>query len=145
MNEYINRPSPAFSIASWLALAIGIIAFFIGLWNASMPLNEKGYYVTVVLFGLFSAVTLQKTVRDRLEGIYVTDIYYLLCWIAVVVSSLLLLFGLWNASLALSEKGFYIMAFCLSLFGAVTTQKNIRDLEAIRKHTMDQKRLEEQD
>jgi hypothetical protein len=28
----------------------------------------------------------------------------------------------------LSEKGFYAMSFLLSLFGAVTVQKNIRDV-----------------
>ena len=41
---------------------------------------------------------------------------------------LLLTVGLWNAELELSEKGFYAMAFALSLFGAVTVQKNVRDL-----------------
>ncbi|EOO5890651.1 YiaA/YiaB family inner membrane protein, partial [Escherichia coli] len=34
---------------------------------------------------------------------------------------------LWNATLLLSEKGFYGLAFFLSLFGAVAVQKNIRD------------------
>ena len=47
----------------------------------------------------------------------------------------LLSIGLWNASLELSEKGFYIMAFLLSLFGAVAVQKNIRDLDYLRMHT----------
>jgi uncharacterized membrane protein YiaA len=47
-------PSPAFIAASWAALLIGITAFIIGLWNADMELNEKGYYFTVLLFGLFS-------------------------------------------------------------------------------------------
>ncbi|EGD7887017.1 hypothetical protein DOY91_18560, partial [Shigella sonnei] len=35
--------------------------------------------------------------------------------------------GLWNATLLLSEKGFYGLAFFLSLFGAVAVQKNIRN------------------
>jgi len=33
--------------------------------------------------------------------------------------------------LVLSEKGFYGMAFLLSLFAAVTVQKNVRDLASI--------------
>lgn len=44
---------------------------------------------------------------------------------------LLLTVGLFNASLALSEKGFYAMAFLLSLFAAVAAQKNVRDLGAL--------------
>ena len=37
---------------------------FDSLWNASMQLNEKGYYLTILLYGLFSVVSLQKSVRD---------------------------------------------------------------------------------
>jgi uncharacterized membrane protein YiaA len=40
----------------------------------------------------------------------------------------LLTVGLWNADLARSEKGFYAMAFVLSIFGAIAVQKNTRDM-----------------
>ena len=126
----IHRPSPAFIAASWVALLLGAVAYLVGLFNAEMPLNEKGYYLTLLLFGLFAAVSLQKSVRDRVEGIPVSSLYYSLCWFALLVSLLLLLVGLWNATLLLSEKGFYGMAFALSLFGAVAVQKNTRDLMA---------------
>lgn len=49
------------------------------------------------------------------------------CLIAFVIAVGLLVVGLWNATLMLSEKGFYGLAFFLSLFGAVAVQKNIRD------------------
>jgi uncharacterized membrane protein YiaA len=114
-------------MASWAALFAGILAYNIGLWNAEMLLSEKGFYFTVLMFGLFSAVSLQKSVRDRIEGIPVTGIYYGLCWTAVIMAIVLLSVGLWNASLLLSEKGFYGMAFVLSMFAAVTVQKNTRD------------------
>ena len=127
MNPVSPKPSNAFIAASWAALFAGFLAFIIGLWNASMPLNEKGYYFTVLMYGLFSAVSLQKTVRDRLENIPVTAIYYGLCWSSVILAILLLSVGLWNASLALSEKGFYAMAFILSMFAAIAVQKNTRD------------------
>ena len=38
--------------------------------------------------------------------------------------------GLFNAKLALSEKGFYGMAFLLALFATVAIQKNVRDAGA---------------
>ena len=93
-----------------------------------MQLNEKGYYFTILMYGRFSAVSLQKSVRDRLEEIPVTGIYFGLCWLSLGLSLLLLAIGLWNANLASSEKGFYAMSFLLSLFAAVAIQKNIRDL-----------------
>jgi uncharacterized membrane protein YiaA len=122
-----SKPSGAFIAASWVALFAGIIAYNVGLWNAEMMLNEKGYYFTVLMFGLFSAVSLQKTVRDQMEGIPVTNIYYGVCWFATILAILLLIVGLWNATLTLSEKGFYGMSFTLSLFAAIAVQKNTRD------------------
>jgi uncharacterized membrane protein YiaA len=124
------QPSAAFIAASWAALFIGVTAFLIGLWNAEMELNEKGYYFTVLMFGLFSAISVQKAVRDQMEGIPVTNIYYGLAWVTTLLSIVLLTVGLWNAELIKSEKGFYAMAFVLSLFAAIAVQKNTRDMKA---------------
>jgi uncharacterized membrane protein YiaA len=128
--KQIQRPSSAFIGASWFVLIIGISAFIIGLWNADMELNEKGYYFTVLMFGLFSAISVQKAVRDQLEDIPVTNLYYGLSWFATVLSIILLTVGLWNAELLRSEKGFYAMSFCLSMFAAIAVQKNTRDVKA---------------
>ncbi|MBB1485696.1 inner membrane protein YiaA [Oceanospirillum sediminis] len=127
-NQPVNQPTPTFVAASWLALSAGLGAYLSGLWNSDMPLNEKGYYLTVMLFGLFAAISLQKSVRDKMEGIPVTRIYYLLCWLSLIAAILLLVTGLWNATLTPSEKGFYGMSFILSIFASVTIQKNTRDL-----------------
>ena len=127
------KPTPAFISASWTALFIGMVSYCVGLWNANMWLNEKGYYFTILLFGLFSVVSVQKSVRDRLEGIPVTDIYYGISWFTTIASILLLIIGLWNADLELSEKGFYGMSFILSLFSAVAVQKNTRDIKFLEK------------
>lgn len=122
------RPTNAFVAASWAVLLLGIGSYLVGLWNTQMQLNEKGYYFTLLLFGLFAVISLQKTVRDQLEGIPVTGIYYSLCWVATGAAILLLMVGLWNATLLLSEKGFFAMAFVVSGFAAVAVQKNIRDI-----------------
>ena len=128
MKPSVQRPTGAFVGASWAALLIGACSYFVGLWNSTMQFNEKGYYFTILMYGLFSAVSLQKSVRDRLEEIPVTGIYFGLCWLSLGLSLLLLTVGLWNANLASSEKGFYAMSFLLSLFAAIAVQKNIRDL-----------------
>ena len=122
------RPTGAFVAASWLALLIGAITYVSGLWSAEMLLNEKGYYFTLLMYGLFAAVSLQKSVRDRLEGILVTGIYFGLCWISLLLAITLLGIGLMNATLAASEKGFFAMGFLMSLFAAVAVQKNVRDI-----------------
>jgi len=124
------RPTAAFVGASWVALVIALASFVIGLWNADMLLSEKGFYGTSLLLGLFSAIALQKSVRDRAEGIPVTGIFLGLSWSMVLTSIVLVSVGLTNATVELSEKGFFALAFTMALFSVVAVQKNVRDLAA---------------
>ena len=128
MNTELHKPSSAFVGAAWAALVIGMGAYLIGLWNAGMQRNEKGYYFIALMYGLFAAVSVQKTVRDKAEGIAVTSVYYGLCWLSSILVLGLLTVGLWNAVLTLSEKGFFAMSFVLSMFAVIAVQKNTRDL-----------------
>lgn len=137
MNLPYRKPSAAFVGASWTALFLGALAFCIGLWNATLALSEKGFYFAILMYGLFAAVSVQKSVRDRLEGIPVTTIYYGLSWVSLVLCLLLMAVGLWNATVDRSEKGFFAMAFLLSLFGAIAVQKNTRDIAASETPTVE--------
>jgi len=134
----MQKPTAAFVGASWIALMVGTLGFITGLWNAEMQLNEKGYYFTVLILGLFASVSLQKAVRDRLEGIPVTGLYFSLSWIAVGASITLLVIGLWNASFTQSEKGFYAIAYLMSLYAAVAVQKNVRDMALFKEEDLTQ-------
>ncbi len=128
------KPTTAYVGTSWAVMLVGVLAYLLGLWNAqSMLLNEKGYYLAILALGLYSAISLQKTLRDRTEGIPTTNLYYMISWAALGLSIALIALGLFNAAgLSLSEKGFYMMAFTMSLFAAVTIQKNTRDEAQIR-------------
>ncbi|ALU45203.1 inner membrane protein YiaA [Pseudoalteromonas rubra] len=124
-------PSKAFKLASVAALLIGIACYLIGLFNAQMAMNEKGYYLIALLYGLFSAVSLQKCIRDSQEQIPTSNIYYLLSLVSTLLAVILLVFALWRAELLLSEKGFYGIAFLMSLYAAIAVQKNVRDSQSI--------------
>jgi uncharacterized membrane protein YiaA len=130
----VQKTSIAYISASWVALAAGTVGFIVGLARAEMLLNEKGYYFTVLMFGLFGVVSLQKSVRDRLENLPVTNIYYGICWFGTLLSVALLVIGLINATILPSEKGFYAFAFLLALFGAISVQKNTRDNMVLNKN-----------
>ncbi|SUJ12240.1 Inner membrane protein yiaA [Sporosarcina pasteurii] len=133
MERREGEPTQAFKGAAIAALIIGISAYLVGLFNATMELNEKGYYFAVLLFGLYASVSLQKAVRDKEEGIPVTYIYYGISWFALMVAIVLMAIGLYNAgSIMFSEKGFFAMAFVLSIFAAITVQKNVRDTKSAR-------------
>ncbi|MEZ0128452.1 inner membrane protein YiaA [Flavobacterium sp. LBUM151] len=130
------KPSAAFVGASWMTLIIGMTSYCIGLYNSQMAYNEKGYYFTILLFGLFSVISVQKSVRDKLEGIPVTDLYYSISWFSTIAAIVLLVIGLWNAQLLLSEKGFFGMSFVLGMFSALAVQKNTRDLKEFESTTV---------
>lgn len=141
-------PSAAFIGISWLVLVTGIVTYNFGLWSnqfaGDMELNEQGYYLVVLMYAVFSVISVQKSVRDKLEGVPVTAIYYALSWGSSIASILFLVIGLWNADMEAAEKGFFGMSFVLSLFAAVAVQKNTRDVEEIRKQQPDQPKPEQE-
>ncbi|MCE7577848.1 hypothetical protein LZS94_10105 [Aliivibrio fischeri] len=51
-----HQPTSAFIMASWGAFVIGSSAYLFGLWKSTMELNEKGYYFSLLLLGLFAAI-----------------------------------------------------------------------------------------
>lgn len=128
--QILEAPTKAFRLSALAALLIGAVSYAIGLYNADMLLNEKGYYLVVLLFGLFAAISAQITVRDHAENIPTSKVYIMLCWASVASAIALLCVGLYNADLLLSEKGFFGMAYTLSMFAAITVQKNLRDVQA---------------
>lgn len=138
----LQAPTKSYTLASIAALIIGAGAYGIGLFNADMALNEKGYYLAIILYGLFSMISLQKTIRDKDEGIATSKIYYIISWASAGISIALLAVGLFNADLLLSEKGFYAMAYVLSLFAAVTVQKNVRDKQAFEPEEAEKNEIE---
>ena len=140
VNKEMNQnPTSVYVGASWGVLIIGLFSYCIGLWNAGMELNEKGYYFSILLMGIYAVISLQKAVRDKAENIKVSEMYYGISWVVVIAAILLLVIGLRNADLLLSEKGFYGISFLLSLFGAITVQKNTRDIDFIKTKTEEEK------
>lgn len=129
VGKVIGAPSKAFILASFAAMGIGIATYLLGLWNSTMDVNIKGYYFIVLFFGLFSAISVQKTVRDREEGIPTTTTYFLISCVSLALSIILLTLALYNNKILLrSEKGFYLMSYVLCLYSSVVVQKNIRDV-----------------
>ncbi len=122
-----QKPSSAFVGASRVALGIGMIGFISGLWRSRMLFNEKSYFFTVLMFFVIAVVSVQKSVRDRLENVKVSDLYYGIFWFVTILTISLLVIGLWNAEMMNSEKGFFVFSFILALFGAIAVQKNTRD------------------
>lgn len=126
----MHKPSFAFIAVSWVAALAGTIAYASALWNNNtMTWSDRNFFVAVLVLAAYGAISVQKIVRDRIEGVPFTNIYYGISWLAVIVALVLFVNGLFNINLTASEKGFYAMSMLLTLFGAIAIQKNTRDLQ----------------
>lgn len=121
------NPSSLYVNLSYFAFLFSICVFGIGLFNAEMLLSEKGFYIIAIIFGFYSVITLQKALRDKMEGYDVNESYMKLSYFGVATPIILMAIGLWNAELQLNEKGFFAVTFIMTLFSSIVVQKNIRD------------------
>lgn len=85
-SEFSKKPTAAYVGATWGVVIIGLLSYCIGLWNARMELKETGYYFSILLMGVYAAISLQKVVRDKAENIKVSDMYYGISWVIVIAS-----------------------------------------------------------
>ncbi len=130
--DQFGKPTAAFVGAAWIALALAVVVYFVSLWRADMDSFEKGFFLGAFFFGMVSAVGLQKSVRDRHEGVPVTSIYLAVSWLGLGISIAMLGWGLWNSPRLPSENGLYGMTFAMAVFAVVVLQKNVRDLIAYK-------------
>lgn len=67
MQKYRRRNTPAFTFLAYFTLFSGVALFSIGIYNADMQLNEKGYYIAVMLLVAVGSILTQKVTRDNSE------------------------------------------------------------------------------
>ncbi|MBP2001525.1 putative membrane protein YiaA [Paenibacillus shirakamiensis] len=67
MQKYRRRNTPAFTFLAYFTLFAGVALFGIGMYNANMQLNEKGYYIAVMILVAVGAILTQKVTRDNSE------------------------------------------------------------------------------
>jgi len=135
------KPSKMYLSISWFAFAFANVVFGIGLYNAELLLSEKGFYFAVLILGLFSVITVQKSIRDRIDGIEVSGMFFNLGYFAVAVSIFLMTIGLFNATISFNEKGFFAVTYIMSLFSSIVMQKNVRDLSYFEDKDKDDERI----
>lgn len=46
---------------------MGLAAFTVSLWNATLALSEKSFYAMPLVLSLFAAIAVQKNTRDTLK------------------------------------------------------------------------------
>ena len=101
------------ALIAWLFMLVGALIYLIGLWQACPLLSGKGYFLGVLITGMFIIYVYQRETKRGL----IDDRFTSVCQIVALMTSGLLLLGLWNAPLSLVERGAYLAAFCLCISG----------------------------
>ena len=64
--KYRRRNTVAFTVLAYFTFFAGVAMFSIGLYNAdNLQLNEKGYYIAVMILVAVGAILTQKVTRDN--------------------------------------------------------------------------------
>ncbi|WP_042347854.1 YiaA/YiaB family inner membrane protein [Bacillus massiliigorillae] len=76
MQRYRKKNTTAFTFLAWIAFISGIVLLSVGLYNAdNLELNEKGYYIAVMILTVVGAITVQKVTRDNEDDKYALEEY----------------------------------------------------------------------
>ena len=100
-------------LIAWLFMLVGALIYLIGLWRACPLLSGKGYFLGVLINSMFIIYVYQREGRRGLLDVRFAAV----CQMVALMTSGLLLVGLWNAPLSLAERGAYFAAFCLCISG----------------------------
>ncbi|MFJ7173284.1 inner membrane protein YiaB [Citrobacter freundii] len=99
----------------WILFLSGALIYVIGLWQACPLLSGKGYFLGVLMTGMFVAYVYQRAVNLNQSD----ERFASVCQMVVLITVGLLLVGVWNAPLSPLEKGLYPVAFIVCLLGQV--------------------------
>lgn len=116
------------ALIAWLFMLVGALIYLIGLWQACPLLSGKGYFLGVLITGMFIIYVYQRELKRGL----MEDRFASVCQMVALLTSGLLLVGLWNAPLSPLEKVVYLFAFCLCLLGETMLTGGSNEMTAQR-------------
>jgi uncharacterized membrane protein YiaA len=95
-------------------LVTGIVIYTLCLWGDCPQLTDKGYFLLILVLGLFAIVAYRRLSDHGSEDTK----FATLCSFVLLTTTGLLLVGIWNQPLPLVEKGLCAVAWFASMYGA---------------------------
>ena len=108
---------------AWLLFLSGALIYVIGLWRACPLLNGKGYFLGVLMTGMFVTYAYQRAENSNQNDEHFTRV----CQMVALITVGLLLLGMLNAPLSLIEMGAYPMAFFVCLAGQIMLMPPLKE------------------
>lgn len=124
--------SKEFYFLTWIAFILAFSFTLVAIWNTEWILVEKGFYTIVIGWITFSAFSLVKTLRDKMEGVKVTGEYIFLTWASTLASFAIGMIAIWNTEWQLVEKGYYWLGIIFITYTSFALSKEIRDRQEFK-------------
>lgn len=110
----------------WMLFLSGTLIYVIGLWRVCPMLSGKGYFLGVLMTGMFVTYAYQHA-KTRHQN---DECFSSVCQMVALITTGLLLVGIWNAPLLPFEKGLYPAAFVMGLVGQVLLLRPLKDTQS---------------
>ncbi|MEG0955973.1 MULTISPECIES: inner membrane protein YiaB [Citrobacter freundii complex] len=108
---------------AWLLFLSGALIYVIGLWRACPLLNGKGYFLGVLMTGMFVTYAYQRAENSNQND----EHFARTCQMVALITVGLLLVGVLNAPLMLLEIGLYPVAFFVCLAGQIMLMRPLKE------------------
>lgn len=94
-------------------MVIGALAYLVGIWRTCPLFSGKGYFLGVLVMGMFAILAHQRTMQETGPD----DGFASLCRLVVLLSLGLLMVGAWFVPVGWNEKIIYVVAWFVCLYG----------------------------
>lgn len=98
-----------------LLMAIGALIYLVGIWRTCPLFSGKGYFLGVLVMGMFAMLAHQRTMREERKN---DDGFASLCRPVLLLSIGLLMVGAMFVPAAWNEKAIYVVAWFVCIYGA---------------------------
>lgn len=92
-----------------LIFILGALLYLLCLWRACPQVDDKGYFLSVLVLGIFAILAHQQTSCSR---------FATLCRLVLLLASGLMLLGVWHMPLAPTYKAFVAATWFICMYGA---------------------------
>ncbi len=112
--ERMGQKSGAISLhTARIMMLAGVVLYGIGLWNIFPTLSDRGYYVALLVLGLFPVAVYWHLVQHQCLSAVMNS----WCRLTLLTAMGLLVVGLWNEPIPWQLKLMYVISWAMSLTG----------------------------
>ena len=101
-------------IVARLMMIGGALIYLLDIWLSCPQLSDKGYFLAALVMGMFAVLTHRRATGDSDFG---DDGFVSLCRLVLLLALGLLLVGVRNAAIGWGEKGVFVAAWFICLYG----------------------------